>query len=720
MIRTQLKKILSSDVFARTERLSSFLNFVVEQSLNGQADSLKEQVLAVELYGKRSESDDDDYPPVRNDARRLRDKLREYYVAAPDDPVIVMLPKGGYRPVFEHNPASRVPTNLPKPERLLEGPAAQPATAPWRRRQSLLAAGLLVSAAGAVLWMTGAKSEPAVWSATPLSVLPGAEGPPSLSPDGKFVAFAWSGSDDPAPTDIYIKAVESDALRKLTDTPFSESNPAWSPDGTQIAFCRAPPDRGVYIVSQLGGMERKISNSGDFVRWTPDGKSLVIRDTPNGPTSIVEISLDTRKRRLVTPTPLGSRDVWFDVSPDGKTLAFIREQHSAVGDLYVVPMSGGEPQRRTNFDAANGPPVWSPNGREVIVNLGYGYPTTLWRVPAFGSRLERGVPIRLSTTANSVSISRPAPGQPARLAFTVLQMDSSLRLLDLEAPLKEGVIQADKPLFETSTLDYPGSFSHDGNQIAFNSSRPAEGVPWVFGFAPDQLWLGGRDGKNLRQFTRMDSPGIRSPSWSPDGRRIAFESTIRGNTDVYVMDVEGGEPQRLTFDPSIQRLPSWSGDGRTIYFCSNETGRGEIWKLTADGGPAVQITRDSGDEPIESLDGKHVYCLFFDRTTRFFHLKRVSVRGGEETILMGDRRVGKFNWAVTEKGIIFTTPTPEFDALDLYQPTDGKVTRLGRLPFRVSRLPNIDRLTVSRDGRWGLTVETTRLARDLAFVDSFR
>jgi hypothetical protein len=69
---------------------------------------------------------------------------------------------------------------------------------------------------------------------------------------------------------------------------------------------------------------------------------------------------------------------------------------------------------------------------------------------------------------------------------------------------------------------------------------------------------------------------------------------------------------------------------------------------------------------------------------------------------------------------LFITADGPVDALDLYNPADGKVNRFGRLPFQVSRVGTIGRFTVSRDGRWGLTVQTERWAKDILFVDNFR
>src|SRR5213083_2638435 len=93
-VRSQLERMLASGIFTRSERLSAFLRYVVEQKLGGQGDGLKEQVLGRQLYAKGPEFDGAADPIVRVDARRLRDKLREYYAEFPRDPILILLPKG--------------------------------------------------------------------------------------------------------------------------------------------------------------------------------------------------------------------------------------------------------------------------------------------------------------------------------------------------------------------------------------------------------------------------------------------------------------------------------------------------------------------------------------------------------------------------------------------------------------------------------------------------
>ena len=112
IVRAQLERILASEVLSRSQQLRRFLSFIVEQRVAGQGQTLKESVLAHDLYGKGTDFDGGTDPVVRVDARRLRDKLREYY-AGRSDSVVISLPKGSYVPVFEPNSVS--PTHTAPP-----------------------------------------------------------------------------------------------------------------------------------------------------------------------------------------------------------------------------------------------------------------------------------------------------------------------------------------------------------------------------------------------------------------------------------------------------------------------------------------------------------------------------------------------------------------------------------------------------------------------------
>jgi TolB-like protein/Tfp pilus assembly protein PilF len=111
-IREQVGKILSSAVFADSERMSRFLRFAVDTALNGHADRLKEIVIGSEVFDRGATYDPRLDPIVRVEARRLRTKLRAYYEGpGKQDPVILEFPKGQYSPVFR--PASETAASPP-------------------------------------------------------------------------------------------------------------------------------------------------------------------------------------------------------------------------------------------------------------------------------------------------------------------------------------------------------------------------------------------------------------------------------------------------------------------------------------------------------------------------------------------------------------------------------------------------------------------------------
>jgi Tol biopolymer transport system component len=701
----QLEKILASEIFSRSERLCAFLRFVVSETLAGRGDTLKEQVLAAELYRKRPGSDPDDDPVVRVDARRVRDKLREFYADNVREPVLILLPKGTYTPVFENNPVAMPPLPQVSESASVMQPAVRTTRAPGRSR---LGVAIFVLLALVIGWW--ALRTPTVeLRVVSLTSYSGLELEPSLSPDGNFVAFAWSGSERRGPNDIWIKAAEGEARRQLTDTPAVEGSPTWSPDGMQIAFHRA--GQGIFVVSQLGGTERKIADSGTFPKWTPDGKSILVRDIKmaGGPGGIHRIDLASLGRHPITQAPSGDGDFKFEVSPDGARVAFNRYERSGVADIHVVPLAGGDPVRLTNLSATIFGLTWSPDGREIIFATVNG----LRRVPARTAAPGKGTEIAgLGPFAFfQPSMSRPVPGRPARLAFESRRLNLSLRMLDLEVAGSSEALHS-KPFLDGRRIDVPGRFAPDSEKLVFQSGSP--GFPWRLAVARPAA-------TDFRPI--FSSEGfLEIGKWSPDGRKILYSSGTQGNSDIYVVNEDGGDPKRLTNDPAMDVSPSWSRDGRWIYYSSNRTGRHEIWKSSAEGGSAIQVTRDGGTEPIESLDGEVVFYL--DRQPYGLNgiafpstLKAVPVEGGPEKALINVVRYGL--WDVTSRGIMFLTVDKDADSIDAYNPSEEKVTRVGRLPYRLPRQQGLSRLAFSPDGRRVLANQVTLEESDLMMIDNF-
>ena len=104
----QLEKILRSDGFKASEKLSGFLRYIVEETLAGRSGQLKAYTIAVEVFGREQDFDPQINPAIRVEAGRLRAKLEHYYVRAQDDPVRINVPKGTYVPTFSFAPESDV------------------------------------------------------------------------------------------------------------------------------------------------------------------------------------------------------------------------------------------------------------------------------------------------------------------------------------------------------------------------------------------------------------------------------------------------------------------------------------------------------------------------------------------------------------------------------------------------------------------------------------
>jgi TolB-like protein len=101
-VRAELDRILTSEQFIRAGRLSAFLRYSVEKTLSGGSAELKEYSVGTEVFARSAEFDPRLDPVVRVEARRLRAKLQEYYEGVGrQNAVHIVLPKGGYVPIFE-------------------------------------------------------------------------------------------------------------------------------------------------------------------------------------------------------------------------------------------------------------------------------------------------------------------------------------------------------------------------------------------------------------------------------------------------------------------------------------------------------------------------------------------------------------------------------------------------------------------------------------------
>jgi Tol biopolymer transport system component len=433
-----------------------------------------------------------------------------------------------------------------------------------------LAGGLVAAAAAALMWWPNSRVVAPTVSAsmTPLTTFAHDERWPSLSPDGNQVAFTWSGENGDN-EDLYVVPVGVGTPLRLTSDPSPDRSAAWSPDGSQIAFVRvAGRERTLYVTPPIPNAERRIatvlapfSEVGDLVRvsWLPDGRRLVLTagDETGEMLGIVTISLSGEMTRLIWSPRSEGSYRLPAVSPDGRSLAYAMCRATFACDLYVVPMDG-------NLRTVGDPRRLTP-ASAIAVGLAWaadGHAIIYGWQAEYQSylwrvRLDGSAPERIDLAGELAS----HPSVSARGHLLAYQRSTNDR--DVWRFTASG---AGEPIASSTRYDSFPSYSPDGRRIAFESNR----------LGRLQVWTANADGSNARPLTEPDSGGQGSPRWSRDGLWIAYDEQLpEGPQGVFVVPSDGGTGRKV----AVGSIPAWSADGR-LYFDRS----GAIWRVSTNGG----------------------------------------------------------------------------------------------------------------------------------------
>ena len=126
-------------------------------------------------------------------------------------------------------------------------------------------------------------------------------------------------------------------------------------------------------------------------------------------------------------------------------------------------------------------------------------------------------------------------------------------------------------------------WSPDGSRIAFTCFAPYNGVTSA------QICMYSMDTCKLVAFPRFRGTNI-TPAWSPDGSQIIFSSSMQSNPELYVSDINGGRPKRLTFSSGANMSPAWNPKtGQTVAFVSDRGGTPQLYLMNSDGTSAAKV-----------------------------------------------------------------------------------------------------------------------------------
>jgi eukaryotic-like serine/threonine-protein kinase len=423
----------------------------------------------------------------------------------------------------------------------------------WRRALPWVVAGLLAAALIAVVavWKIAAHATvpEAAMHFSAVTDFPGVQAQPSLSPDGRSVAFV---SNRDGHYNIYVALVNGGSLVQITNDTNLKSRPAWSPDGTTIAYARVN-DSGiwnVWDVPALGGTPRRLILNAADPAWSPDSRSLAYENMADNALWISGASGENAHQVAGT-----AESEWFDAeprfSPDGRKIAFAARNSDGgpYGELAVADLDSGKTRLLTHDNALALSPAWAPDGRSIYFASSRGGTVNVWKIGADGSGLQQIT----AGEGDDAELDVSADGK--RIVFSTLREHIALAQLDLQAKLGQ---QSVKLLTTDTVRDQFGPvYSPDGSHLAYFSN--------LKGIEQEGISIADADGSNATPFVQDPRVNI-FPHWTPDGKYLVYESavTVFGKWEYRRVAVSGGVPHTLLTGDRLTR-PEVGPDGRLLF-----------------------------------------------------------------------------------------------------------------------------------------------------------
>ena len=202
-------------------------------------------------------------------------------------------------------------------------------------------------------------------------------------------------------------------------------------------------------------------------------------------------------------------------------------------------------------------------------------------------------------------------------------------------------------LTDSSNIVLAPRFSASGDRVLYTSYET--GFPRIY--VLDVANVG------RRVLPTLDGTMSFAPRFAPDGRTVVYSLSQGGNTDLYRMDIDGGQSTRLTSAPSIETAPSYSPDGRRIVFESDRSGTPQLYVMPAGGGEARRISFGQGryGTPVWSPRGDLI--AFTKQSKGRFHIGVMRTDGSEERLLTASFLDEGPTWAPNGRVIMFSRET---------------------------------------------------------------
>ena len=426
---------------------------------------------------------------------------------------------------------------------------------------------------------------------------------PTWSPDGSLLAYASNRSGN---YEIYVRRGEGGQAVNITNDPGQDIQPAFAPDGGSIAFVSTRSSKtglikiggtlsrnsrtyggDLWVIPSLGGAAHRLAEDANFPTWRPDGRSILYVTGAENRRAIMEVPAGGGASRAVLS---GDHSTWeiigIGCSPDGRWLSF----ETQLDEVFLMPASGGKPALVcSGFSHA-----WDASSRRVWA---------LAREADGGTRVQCG----------ELDDGRPAlHGAPRTISIST----AYLRDLAVSRDGRRLVVSEEETSRNLARLPLaPAGDAPAGPEESLSSGRVIDGYPSV----------------------------------SPDGKYVAYISDILGRREVWILNLETRNRERLQLpgEDLAQGEPNWVGGGKQIVVHRYMRGaEHSVWIAAVDGSQAEEIARGEvlGTVTLQpSPDG------------------RTLLMGG--MLVSGVQQVIRYDLASKTQSVLTNDPGDKFDAV---------------------------------------------------------